>query len=86
MLQFQQHNGRTPIKPNKEHRRKYQKTGNPIHKLHHNLLTTQIQKKITDLRNKNWWDKLENMKTTNHMLWQTRSRVRKTTKYQKTAK
>ena len=53
------------------HRRKYQKTGNPVHKLFRNMLTAQIQKRLRQIKNQEWQEKLRKIKTTDHTLWQT---------------
>lgn len=56
------------IRDRNKHRRKHQKTGHPLHKLHRNLLTRLIQKRITYTRNITWQKQLEKA---NHTLWQT---------------
>ena len=59
------------IKRRNSHRRRYQKTGNPIHRLHRNLLNTQIQKRIQHIRNAEWQAKLQGIGSTDHTLWST---------------
>ena len=50
------------------HRRKFQKTGHPIHKLQRSLLATLIQKKINETRNFKWQRKLQQIDKTDHTL------------------
>ena len=42
------------IRERHRHRRKYQRTGYPLHKLHHNLLSNLVQKRIAETRNAAW--------------------------------
>ena len=46
-----------PIKERNRQRRNYQKTGNSLHELKRNILTTAIQKRIVELKNQKWQDK-----------------------------
>ena len=59
------------IRRRNKHRRKFQKTRNPIHNLLRNILTIQIQKRIKDIRNAEWQTKLSQIKIADHIRWRT---------------
>ncbi|XP_017795868.1 PREDICTED: RNA-directed DNA polymerase from mobile element jockey-like, partial [Habropoda laboriosa] len=59
------------IKTRNRHRRKYQKTGHPEHKLVRNYLTTLIDKHISQIKQTHWQQKLKTLTTADSSLWKT---------------